>query len=216
MEEYITVYTYDENTKEFLYTQLGQMNPISKTDYLMPANSTIVAPPVCSESQAQVFENGEWVIKTDHREHYQVKLDDITFSKVDYIGNARTGYQFISDEVFTNYQDDNDRYEVVDGVFTDVSDTPEYIAKKAQQEQDRINNLTMTPLDFIGVLLSMGLTLEQINAFLESHLEIKIQLTYCSNVYCGVVKQFLPMTVEGIEITAEMVEQAFKVKNGVV
>lgn len=90
--------------------------------------------------------------------------------------------------------------------------TPE---EQAQIEQDRINNLTMTPLDFIGVLMNFGLTLEQINAFLESNLNIKMQLTYCNNVYCGVAKQFLPMTVEGIEITERMIEVAFKIKNGV-
>ena len=84
----------------------------------------------------------------------------------------------------------------------------------AELEQERINNLTMTPLDFIGVLQSLGLTLEQINAFLESNLNIKMQLTYCNSVYCGVVKSFLPMEVGGVTITAEMIEQAFILKNG--
>ena len=86
--------------------------------------------------------------------------------------------------------------------------------EQAEQEQERINNLTMTPLDFIGVLQSLGLTLEQINAFLESNLNIKMQLTYCNSVYCGVVKSFLPMEVGGVTITAEMIEQAFILKNG--
>lgn len=89
--------------------------------------------------------------------------------------------------------------------------TPE---EKAQMEQDRINNLTMTPLDFIKVLESLGLTLAQITAFLDSNLEIKTQLTYCNSVYCGVVKSFLPMTIGKLTITAEMAEQAFKAKNG--
>lgn len=78
-----------------------------------------------------------------------------------------------------------------------------------------INNLTMTALDFINVLQSLGLTLAQINNFLESNLEIKMQLTYCNHVYCGVVKSFLPITVEGVTITEQMVEQAFRDINGV-
>lgn len=81
--------------------------------------------------------------------------------------------------------------------------------------QDRINNLTMTPLDFIKVLEGLGLTLMQINGFLEDNLDIKMQLTYCNSVYCGVVKSFLPKTIDGVTITAEMAEQAFKTKNGV-
>lgn len=84
-----------------------------------------------------------------------------------------------------------------------------------EERQEIINNLTMTPLDFIGVLMNFGLTLEQINAFLESNLNIKMQLTYCNLVYCGVAKQFLPITVEGIEITERMIEVAFMAKNGV-
>ena len=84
----------------------------------------------------------------------------------------------------------------------------------AEKEQERINNLTMTPLDFIGVLQSLGLTLEQINAFLESNLNIKMQLTYCNSVYCGVVKSFLPITIGELTITPEMAESAFIAKNG--
>jgi hypothetical protein len=71
----------------------------------------------------------------------------------------------------------------------------------------------MTPLDFIGVLQSLGLSLEQINTFLENNLNIKMQLTYCNSVYCGVVKSFLPITIEGVEITPEMAEAAFVDKN---
>lgn len=87
--------------------------------------------------------------------------------------------------------------------------------REAQQETERINNLTMTPLDFIKVLQAFGLSLQKINEFLESNLDIKMQLTYCSNVYCGVVKSFLPKTIDELVITPEMVEQAFKTKNGV-
>ena len=87
--------------------------------------------------------------------------------------------------------------------------TPE---EKEEMEKERINNLTMTALDFIGVLQSFGLTLEQINTYLESNLPVKMQLTYCQNVYCGVAKSLMPITYEGITITAKMVEDAFKQK----
>ena len=97
----------------------------------------------------------------------------------------------------------------------EFADTEEYIAKKQKEEEDKINYLTMTPLDFIKVLQSLGLSLEQINTFLDSNLEIKTQLQYCSNVYCGVVKQFLPITVNEVEITIDNVEQAFKAKNNI-
>lgn len=90
-----------------------------------------------------------------------------------------------------------------------------YTAKEEEeQEKERINNLTMTPLDFIKVLEGLGLTLEQINTFLESNLNIKMQLTYCNLVYCGVAKSFLPIEIGEIVITPEMIENAFIAKNG--
>ena len=71
---------------------------------------------------------------------------------------------------------------------------------------EEINNFTMTPLDFINVLQGFGLTLEQINAYLESNLSVKMQLTYCNNVYCGVAKSLMPIEYGDITITAKMVE----------
>ena len=78
-----------------------------------------------------------------------------------------------------------------------------------EEKAERIANLTMTPLDFINFLVEAGLTLEQINTYLEANLSTKMQLTYCNFVYCGVVKALMPITIDDITITADMVESAF-------
>ena len=89
--------------------------------------------------------------------------------------------------------------------------------KEAEQiEQERINMLTMTALDFIGVLKSASLTSQQIEDYLNTHLDIKHQLQYCQNVYCGIVRQLVPLEVEGITITDEMVVAAFKAKHDLI
>ena len=85
--------------------------------------------------------------------------------------------------------------------------------EKRQQEQDCINHLKMTSLDFLKCLYSLGLTREQVYTFLDENTEIKEELTYCQNVYCGVVKQLLPITIGEFTLTSEMVEQAFILKN---
>lgn len=122
-------------------------------------------------------------------------------------------------EGVTNFEISEEIYNDIDRYIWDVDNqeviiNPNYEEEQRQKEQERINNLTMTPLDFIGVLQSLGLTLEQINVFLESNLNIKMQLTYCNSVYCGVVKSFLPITIGELTITPEMVESAFIAKNG--
>lgn len=78
------------------------------------------------------------------------------------------------------------------------------------------DKLTMTALDFIKVLKSLGITSEQIHNFLDTHEDLKDELTFCQNVYCGVVKQLCPLTVGNTTITVEIVEQAFKAKNGII
>ena len=135
---------------------------------------------------------------------YIAKNNDLIILAKDTREELEQALQFI---VYTSIEETETEYQLHDGEYLTVDEI-------AQKEQERINNLTMTPLDFIGVLQGLGLTLTQINEFLESHLEIKMQLTYCNSVYCGVVKQFLPIEIEGITITSEIVEQAFKQKNG--
>ena len=108
--------------------------------------------------------------------------------------------------VYDTIEETSEKLQLVNG---------KYITEKEaeQIEQDRINTLTMTALDFIGVLKSAGLTSQQIEDYLNSHLDVKHQLQYCQNVYCGIVRQLVPLEVEGITITDEMVVAAFKAKH---
>lgn len=87
--------------------------------------------------------------------------------------------------------------------------------EKEQQEEERVNNLTMTSLDFIGVFEKFGLDYAtQIKPFLEAHPDLDKQLKYCQNVWCGVAKQVfaIPITIGNVTITSKMIEQAFKDK----
>ena len=87
---------------------------------------------------------------------------------------------------------------------------PDYEEKQRQAEEERVNNLTMTALDFLKVLYSIGLTREQVHNYLDEHPDLDEQLKYCQNVWCGVVKQLCPIVIGETEITVQMVEQAFK------
>lgn len=111
-----------------------------------------------------------------------------------------------------NYvENDNNVAEVI--VYDETQEDAD--TREAQQEAERVGNLTMTALDFIGVLEHYGLDYAtQIKPFLESQPDLDKQLKYCQNVYCKVAKSVMPITVGDITITAEMVENAFKIKNG--
>ena len=123
------------------------------------------------------------------------------------LGNA------INIEVSQDVYNNSEKYIYQNG---EVVLDPDYEAKAQAKEAKRIGNLTMTSLDFITFLETLGLSLEAITAWLElpENLRIKTQLTYCQNVYCGVVTQLLPITLGDITITEDMVVNAFKAKYG--
>lgn len=117
----------------------------------------------------------------------------------------------VSEEVFNSFIEDTDRY-IWNG--EEIIENPNYEEIKRQKEEERINNLTMTALDFINFLKNVGLTDQNIEDYLNANLAVKHQLQFCQNVYCGVAKALMPIQFSGITITAEMVEQAFRIKNG--
>ena len=124
-----------------------------------------------------------------------------------------TGEDTFSVEITEEIYNDLERY-MWDG--TEIVLNPNYEQEQAEKEAERVGNLTMTALDFITFLRQCGLTLEQIREYLDNNIELDTQLKYCQNVYCKVAKQVFaePLTIKNVTITAEMVETAFKVKNG--
>lgn len=113
----------------------------------------------------------------------------------------------IAEQVYNEYKAIPERFYVENG---EIKSIP-----IEEIEKERINSLTMTALDFVNFLKLAGLTDLQIEQYLNANLSIKHQLQFCQNVYCGVAKALMPITFEGVTITAEMVEQAFKQKHGV-
>ena len=145
---------------------------------------------------------------------YYIYIED---NKINGCGQAQClteGIQSIevSEDVYNAYTEDNLHY-IWNG--TEIIENPDYEQQAQQREAERVGELTMTALDFITFLRQCGLTLEQIRAYLSANIELDTQLTYCQNVYCKVAREIMPITLGNITITAEMVEQAFKRKNGV-
>lgn len=89
--------------------------------------------------------------------------------------------------------------------------TPEEVALK---EQDKINHLTMTALDFVTCIKKAGVSDEIILQYLQANPSVQLQLTLCQNVYCGVVRQLCPLKItETLTLTDEMVVAFFKKKH---
>lgn len=92
--------------------------------------------------------------------------------------------------------------------------TPEEVALK---EQDKINHLTMTALDFVTYIKKAGVSDEIILQYLKANPSVQLQLTLCQNVYCGVVRQLCPIKItEELILTDEQVVNMFKDKHKIV
>lgn len=208
------IYNYSHFTHEYLFESDASIDKeASKAEgkdvYYLPADATFTKPPKTLKFEVAVYENG-WQKKADYRDCWMVD-NEMQPKKQDKIGDLPDGFVYVTDAQAAKIQEDDLFYVIEDG---QLIENPNYAEQKKAREDARINNLTMTALDFIGVLQSFGLSLVQINTYLENNLPVKMQLTYCQNVYCGVAKSFMPIEYEGIKITAEMVEQAFKNKHG--
>ena len=93
----------------------------------------------------------------------------------------------------------------------------EMTEKEALKEQDKINHLTMTALDFVTYIKKAGVSDEIILQYLQANPSVQLQLTLCQNVYCGVVRQLCPIKVtEELIITDEQVVNMFKDKHKIV
>lgn len=65
-------YSFDEDTKEFRGAEIAQLDPLEtqlrgENVYLLPANSTFIAPPDKKEGFAIIWKDSEWEEVEDHR-----------------------------------------------------------------------------------------------------------------------------------------------------
>ena len=126
------LYCFDEITKE--YTGIAEPLIDPKTEeYLKWGFSTWEAPPEVEEGQKAVIFNGHWTVMTDNRDKKQINLETLEITDVDYLGDVQDGYQLITDEIAEDFKSHPEKYKVIDGVLTNISDTDEYKAQELEK-----------------------------------------------------------------------------------
>lgn len=205
-------YKYDEKTKEYLRVQEAQLDPI-EGNYLLPANCTFDEPPEVSEGYIPCFIDNQWNILVDKRNTWQVKLDDITFSKVDYIGNCKSGYQFITDEEYEKYRNDNDSFKVINNEWVDITNTQEYIDIKEAKEKERVANLECTKRVFVLMLERLGIDyFNQLLPEIEANRQARLEWELC--VQLQRKNPLLDQIALRFGVTSAQLDILFKIANG--
>lgn len=123
------VYSYNCPTNEYIGTEEAQEDPLHPGEYLMPAKSTTIEPPLLEEYQVAVFENGDWVVYPDYRNNWQVHLPSKQVSVIDYIGDIQEEYQLLpSSEIANDIILYPENYKVIDGKLQSIVGTEEWEA----------------------------------------------------------------------------------------
>lgn len=116
----------------------------------------------------------------------------------------------IDDELWRQYAG-TDKWDIVDGEFVDITETEEYKAKKAEQEQQRISILSLTAADVErGIYKAKGMDFEDIIAEVTQlqpdgldikalKIELKANNFYRGNPYVDAVGSLLGFSKEQLD-----------------
>lgn len=156
----MNIYNYDEDTKEYLSTSVAEADPAEtekqgKFIPLIPANATLIAPPIVEINQVTVFEDNHWVIKSDYRENCYKVDDNFYVQEITTIGE-QTGYYIVDKSVGEDIKVNPDWYKIIEGkILKKTSD--EYEQEQILKEKERIFELSMTRSDFFdGTIKAFG------------------------------------------------------------
>lgn len=97
----MNAYKFNPITKEYEGTQEAQLNPIQtkkqgKDVWLLPINSTFEIPPEKEEGKAIVFENDNWLLKTDYRGRKAYNNEGLLI--ISYIGDLKGSDKLLTEE----------------------------------------------------------------------------------------------------------------------
>lgn len=89
----------------------------------------------------------------------------------------------IDDETWSNYAG-TDKWDIIDGVFTDITNTPEYIEKEKEKAKLELAMKSLTKREvFLALYRDKGITPEQIRSMIGSNQEALIEFDYANEYY---------------------------------
>lgn len=214
------IYNYKEDTKEYLNSTEAYEDPEAsrrqgKFIPMMPANSTLLAPPGYNpQNQIPVFEDGQWVIKADYRKNYKKVTDDFITEYIKDIGEIADGY-VVTKELADEIDKNPDMFKIENGEVIRKSDE-EYAAFEAEREKERIANLNLTAADVErAIYKAKGLDFDDVIRLVEAQplseddkpaidlkalkIELKANNFYRGNAYIDAVGTLLGFTKEQLD-----------------
>ena len=89
----------------------------------------------------------------------------------------------IDDETWSNYAG-TDKWDIIDGLFTDITNTPEYIEKEKEKAKLELAMKSLTKREvFLAIYRDKGITPEQIRSMIGDNQEALIEFDYANDYY---------------------------------
>ena len=124
----MTKYYYSYNTEMNAYSckYPALKNPRRQNEYLLPSMATFKEPPKTEENEVAIWNGSDWIIEPDFRGETQINIETRESSIIDYVGEVKSGFQKVSEELAHDILINPDKYKVIDNRYVDISDTEEY------------------------------------------------------------------------------------------
>ena len=117
----------------------------------------------------------------------------------------------ITDDLWCPYAG-TDKWDIIDGVFTDITDTPEYKEKKAIEEAERILHLKCTKRVLALMLQQLGISYNQLKELIATNEQAQLEWDLC--VELERCNPLLDIMGAKLGISHEQLDQIFKYANG--
>lgn len=106
-----------------------------------------------------------------------------------------------------------DKWDIVDGVFKDITTTPAYVEKKRREEEIRISKLKCTKRVFVLMLEKMGLDyFEQIEPLINNNRQAKLEWELCVELERS--NNLLDILAKELGVTSKQLDLLFQYANG--
>lgn len=207
----MNIYNFDSITYEYLSTSIADADPAEskiqgKFIPLVPAYATLIKPPKVEINQTAVFENNNWVIKSDYRQNYFKVDDNLQVQEITSIGEQE-GFYLVSKILGEEIKQNPNNFKIENGEIVQKTEI-EIEEEKVQQEAQRIAMLNLTAADVErAIYKAKGIDFEDIIDLIENQssmsneqiqidikalkIELKANNFYRGNPYIDLVGSFL-------------------------
>ena len=117
----------------------------------------------------------------------------------------------VEDDIWAQYAG-TDKWDIIDGVFTDITNTDEYRKKKEEEEKERVNSLRCTKRVLALVLKELGVSYANLQALIATNEDAQLEWDLCVELERS--NPLLDILGAQLGLSPTTIDKIFKYANG--